>query len=423
MERSDTTKLNYEAANLISEAKVYLINKNFLYGMIAAQLQFEESESTPTMAVSPTLVLFYNPDFIKKYNVRQLAAILEHEVWHLVAKHTTRFIFEPSDPNFVLANLACDLAINQYIQDLPETVAQVKQFFYTDENGEQQPFPEGENAETYFHLLKKQAQSLMCSYECRNCPAAKGDGSGNVFQCPRSIDDHSNWGKPDSQGNTFDSEEFKAKMKSIIKNAMDIAKKAAGNIPQDVQEYLEDWFRPPRVPWQQILRKRVAQGTLPSTDLKLSRYRESKRFPGMPGAVKFREAKDIIFSVDCSGSMPSEVLKEAFSLMKVLYQKGYKVTVIQWDTTMTDPEPFKPTLKIEIKKRGGTDPVPVFDYVSKLRNYYHVMFTDGVFFNWPEECPDMNKNFIVFTYKPGYEAWISRYGKRGTLLVELERYA
>ena len=74
----------------------------------------------PTMGVRPTadrhVQLFWNPYFVDKLTEDQLVAVLEHEVMHILNEHPMRR--GGRDPE--RWNIACDMAINQYIEGLPD---------------------------------------------------------------------------------------------------------------------------------------------------------------------------------------------------------------------------------------------------------------------------------------------------------------
>jgi len=410
---------------ILSDGITVLINNNMFYGLVAAQLEFRESTSalTPTIGISPTLIVYYNKDYIKsleEMGPNTVAAILEHEVHHLLLDHFGRF------PKMTaLENIACDIAINQHIQNLPLNTLQFR-FFYYVKDGQTVQFPPNETAEVYLELLKQNTQITTCGGQCltgEGCSvhgSQDGQGDGVPGNCPLQVDDHSTWGiSKEGSGMT---EEDKDKLKGIMKTAADMTERIAGSLPQNVQEILENWLKPPKVPWHRVMRRKLFSHTVPTTDLKFSKYKMSKRFPALPGPVKERKGKTIFFSIDCSGSMPKEELKQAFSEINRLHRLGYHVYVIQWDTDMTEPERFRPKMNIEIKKRGGTNPLPVFNFIEENnKDFYHVMMTDGWWFEYPKGFKYPKKHLIIFTEKEGFNAFRSRYRNIDCLLIEVEK--
>jgi predicted metal-dependent peptidase len=62
-----------------------------------------------------------------------------------------------------------------------------------------------------------------------------------------------------------------------------------------------------------------------------------------------------------------------------MYKTGHDFTLIFADTQMQTPIKYKPNVKLEIKKRGGTDFNPVVDYYHQHRNRFSTLIylTDG----------------------------------------------
>lgn len=69
-------------------------------------ITMHESNEVPTMAVTMSGKLMWNPDFIAKLSINEIAAVLVHEIWHLLRMHGER---APADENMHgVWNIACD---------------------------------------------------------------------------------------------------------------------------------------------------------------------------------------------------------------------------------------------------------------------------------------------------------------------------
>ena len=105
----------------IQEAVVELIRLKPVFGFILTRMRrVMAPHLCPTMGVRPTadrhVQLFWNPYFVDKLTEDQLVAVLEHEVMHILNEHPMRR--GGRDPE--RWNIACDMAINQYIEGLPD---------------------------------------------------------------------------------------------------------------------------------------------------------------------------------------------------------------------------------------------------------------------------------------------------------------
>lgn len=102
-----------------------------------------------TMAVDSHWRLYYDPEFIEKTPIHELAGVLLHETAHLLLKHHKR-----SNPSmdFQLWNVATDLAINCMLHSagiaLPSGVLMPSKY----------DLPDGKSAEWYYRELTQKAE-------------------------------------------------------------------------------------------------------------------------------------------------------------------------------------------------------------------------------------------------------------------------
>ena len=98
----------------------FLLDEPF-FASIIRHLRKEKTNQIPTAGVSiqdDSMILYWNPNFIKKLSTKQVFGLLKHECYHLIFKHMTTRKQEPH----MLWNIATDLAINSTIpyHELPE---------------------------------------------------------------------------------------------------------------------------------------------------------------------------------------------------------------------------------------------------------------------------------------------------------------
>ena len=255
------------------------------------------------------LELRYNPIKLAKLaSMDEKAAVCEHECEHVVKSHFLR----QQDRNTELWNIACDLAINQTIPNLPDKSIKLRDF-----PSELQLLPE-QSAEYYFNKLKEEGDKVR--------PSRNGDGSGSVKIKGanddgeedteidiNNTDSHADWGKDDTS-----QEMAEQVIKTDVKNAVQQTEMLRGTVPAHLKEDIEQVFKPPVIPWQQIARKWI--GTRIRGKRRFSRKRPSRRFGIMkPGTISDRLIS-ILLVVDTSGSMQSEELQDSFNEIRGLLQ-------------------------------------------------------------------------------------------------------
>ena len=117
------TKKKYEY-NITEICMSFLEGRRF-YATILSKLVKIKSNKIETAAVGfnehGKLTLYYNEDFLLGLPLKKAQAVLEHEVLHIFFRHPTRFPFKDITPYIKrINNMGCDVAINQYIDSMPE---------------------------------------------------------------------------------------------------------------------------------------------------------------------------------------------------------------------------------------------------------------------------------------------------------------
>ena len=126
------------------------------YASAIDKLRIVADRNVPTMATSAAWVTHYNPDTLRSWTPSERAAVLVHELEHLLRRHSERC----GDRDPKSWNIAGDAEINQRLPGLPEGAV------YPSTLG----MPNGQTAEVYY-AASRMGQSQPKSGD--------GDGSGD----------------------------------------------------------------------------------------------------------------------------------------------------------------------------------------------------------------------------------------------------
>jgi predicted metal-dependent peptidase len=176
------------------------------YGSILLKTIIEQSTKVPTMGVcvkNSELYLYYNPAFVEPLTMIELIAVLEHEVLHIIYEHMN----VNKEVDRTIHNVACDIAINQMIQNLPKGCLFPEQF----------QLPKDKNSTWYYNELMKKAQKQPKGGQDKD---GKGNDGGT-------IDDHSQW----STMSESDKEVIRQTIESTIKDQ--------GTVPSKIEEQIK----------------------------------------------------------------------------------------------------------------------------------------------------------------------------------------
>lgn len=418
------------AGNKLEEGIVSLIREKPVFGFILTRMsRIQGKHLVPTMGVRPTLdkniQLQYNPDFVKRLTETQLAAILEHEVLHLLNEHFLRQRGREDER----WNVACDMAINQYIDGLPEGCIKLLEGLEAEREAEY--YYDSEQVEEMTQRM--QAQGGHCG-PCPQCggsgrvPDPQGeeqdgqgdgggqdgdgtddkeqDGSGGGGQkqdqgptktCPNckghgypQRGSHDGWGTMDGDV------EVEAKVRDLVKNAVNDAKRQGrGTVPSWMEEMIRRIVAPP-IKWNILLRSGISEEVTPEPEETFRRCHRRRqwevngRLEDIYPGYKRRPQSELTCAIDTSGSMGPEELGEILNELNYLSRSGYyPIELIHCDADITKVEVYNGKNEIIVHGRGGTTFTPVLEYMKKKppKEGFKptlIYFTDG----WGENPAD-----------------------------------
>lgn len=325
---------------LLKACKKLMITEPF-YGLFLTTLNKRYSDETKTACVQTNGVFFellVNKNFWDSLSDDEQLAILKHELMHICFHHLEHYDeFE----NQLIANYACDLEINQYIENLPKSVITLNTF------KELNLQPKAGTKYYYNELIK----------------------NITIIELPDFGDSHENWKTMNSY------------LKKLIKNQLDdnlrkISNQSYGLIPGELQEYINLLNNKPIVifNWKSYLRRLIGSSQIIFT--KKTNRKESKRFLGSPG-LKIKCKQKLLLGIDTSGSIQQLEFEEYANEISIISKENLEMEVIEFDTKINKIYKYKKKLDSNFSGRGGTDFKEIIDYYNKSNFTTLVLFTDG----------------------------------------------
>jgi|TARA_Y100000296_G_scaffold63807_1_gene74381 predicted metal-dependent peptidase len=323
-------------------------------------MPIKENNSIPTFAVDGHFI-YYNSEFIKTLGIEDIKFILAHETMHPALFHLTRI----GTRDYIVWNMAGDYVINRLLVDSgmkPPADALL------DEKYDKTWATE----KTYDDLMKNAKKiSIQCLEDMPSTGYFEnGEGQSEA-----------------------DKAETENKWKTKIIAAANACSKNRGTIPGHFKELINQ-IRNPKVDWRDKL---YALATEPMRD-EHSWRRPNRRFIGkdlyLPSITKIDGLRKIIFAVDTSGSMNTDLLIDAWSeIVSVVEDCDVdELIIMDVDTDVNHIRRFsKDDLPdaLEVVGRGGTAFEPAFDWVIENDEDPAVLiyFTD-LYGSFPQHEPD-----------------------------------
>ncbi len=317
-----------------------------------------------TFAVDRAWRLYVDPARLSDWSVEQVAAVLVHEVWHLLRDHAGRGERRGIAGRERAWNTACDAEINDDLLEAglplpgtPPTPARLR-------------LPDGLLAEQYYEDLPP---GRTWTVDC-------GSGADGA---PREWEDGGAPGLSPVQADLV-----------RTATAQEVAA-AAGTVPAGWERWAQGLLSP-KVDWRQVLAASVRGGlgwVAGSTDH--TRSRPSRRASSSPGVVLSslrRPVPVVAVVVDTSGSVDDAMLGQALAEVDGALQGGgvrrEAVTVLACDAQAGPAQRVRSASQVRLAGGGGTDLRVGIAAAAALRPRPQllVVLTDGRT-PWPEAPP------------------------------------
>lgn len=355
-------------ASCLENAVVRLLRERPFYGHFLLNLRREERQLSgkpagvtirdgiPTLAVDPAC--------LAKLSAPGQCALLEHLVKHLLHLHPLRC----KDRNQHDWDIACDLAINPGLADLPETALYPAQYGMGD----------GLAAEEYYaHLVRPfDVGNLEGSgYGNAEKDSRGAAGAGSGIASLGTLDDHALWSAADSTPFALGEEMVRAITRESLRGS-------DGEAPGEIRAVVEALLRPSPIPWRQVLRQFVASAG--RVGRKSSWMRQHRRFGQDTPGIRKRRRLNLLVGIDVSDSTNIVELREAFARELLAISKGRdaSLTVLYANSQIQRIEALRGTAPALERYDGGgfTDLRPVFEYAKTMhpRPAAVIYLTDGI---------------------------------------------
>ena len=352
----------------LENAVVRLLRERPFYGHFILNLRREQcnlSGKAAGVTVRDGIpILTVDPAAFTAVPPLQQRALLEHLVKHLLHLHPLR----RKGRNHHDWDIACDLAINPGISDLPEDALLPEYYGEAD----------GLAAEEYYqHLVPPFDTGNLdgCGYGDAESSERGAAGDGTSADSTATLDSHELWGDADSTPLLL----AEAALRALVRDSL---RGSDGETPAELQIVVDALLRPSPLPWRQILRQFIA--TTGRTGRKSSWMRAHRRFEHTTPGIRKRRRLALLVAIDVSDSTNCVELREAFGreLRQIAAGRDASITVLYANSRIQQVKTFSGAPGIVERYDGGgfTDLRPVFDYAKDMHPLPAavIYLTDGI---------------------------------------------
>ena len=303
--------------------------------------------------------MYFNPRLFLECNESEMAALLKHEIYHIMYGHHEREKELRNKYTTTAVNMALDISVNQYVKNMPMESFRLERFnkeFYTN-------LKPNEAIEVYAEEIEKAIKEKL-----ENKKFGDSNDLGSMIDISKA---HDVW-----EESSLNSDSIKELTKKIAISSM------KDNAPEDIKKIVSSYMQIPQISWQEELKRLIP--TIRAGEKKTitrRNRRQPERFDirgKLPNSIP-----EIIVAIDISASInEKEIHKIMIEVLDIAKNRTNKITIIECDNEIR--RIYEIRSKNDIKKRtsdnGATKFSPVFKYLkdNRMRNHVLIYFTDGV---------------------------------------------
>lgn len=355
----------------LQDAIVRLLKRRPFYGQFL--LQFRRRRQSGHKAVGVTIVaaiptLIVDPERFALFPPAEQEALLEHLIKHILHLHPCRR--KERNPRYW--DLACDLAINPGIGNLPSEAVMPQRLRLPDDLAAEEYYarllqmPELGNQQGDGHGDRDMRQAADYSTADQSDQAQHRQAEA--------IDDHRHWQEADRTPSSL-SEQV---VRQMVRSAWE---KSPLETRGELQELIEGFLVSPGIPWQQVLRQFVGNaGRVGRTS---TWKRGHRRFGHATPGLRKQQLLNLVIGIDVSDSTDTQPLREAFAreLLQIAHGRKSRITVLYAGSRIQKIVNFTGMPQVTEVYRGGgfTDLRPVFEHARQMqpRPAAIIYLTDG----------------------------------------------
>lgn len=372
-------KLDRDIREKLITARVGLLLRASFFGNLATRLKLVNADEWCPTAATDGRNFYYNSRFVDSLKPKEVEFLFGHEVLHCVYDHMGR----RGDRDPQLWNIADDYCVNADLKKhrVGEFITTVPCLYDAKYDGM--------CAEEVYDILYENAEkidisSLIDKMLDEHLDGEEQDGSGD------GEGDQSGKGRP--KLTKAEKDAIRDEIKEAVLAAA-AASDGAGNLPAGVKRLIQD-MTAPKMDWRELLRMQL-ESTIKSDFTWMRNSRRGWHMDAVMPGMKLDPMIDVAVSIDASGSMGDQMLKDFLSEVAGIMEQfpNYRIHVLSFDTQVYNPQQFDSEnlddiTGYEIKGGGGTDFDCVFQYFkeNEIEPKRHIMFTDGYpYGSWGDE--------------------------------------
>lgn len=363
----------HQEQQAISAARYMLLERCPYYAAAAFQLPILVVDGLPGMGCDRKGRVYIGTEALQQ-SPQEIAAMIEHELWHILREHAMRL---GGLPVREAAAIAGCLELNDDLQQEPQP--------------RDIGLPNEQTAEFYYKKLCDMID------QSGGTPDQAGDGCGSGGggdAAEWEVDDEGNLYDEngdqvmDQNGQPLKADDFDGIARELAARAVaeQLQKQPPGNVPGGMLRWAAEQLGVPELPWQQVLRGLISRGMETAAGRADYTMRRPSRRPSgdLVRPSMHSPVPKVAVVIDTSGSMSQDDLTAAMREAQGAIQAvGASMHILACDTESVDGvQHVKSIGEVVLKGGGGTDMVAGIATAIMIDPDVVVVMTDG-YTPWP----------------------------------------
>lgn len=381
----EKTKRNFWS--LLEDVIISLYDReNSFFGhfliQVKREIRLDISWPIATKPSSNGFIMYFNPIMVLECDKKEIQGLLIHEVYHIMMRHYERSLFLKDKYSKEAISIAMDIAINQYIKNLPSYSKKIDAVSL-----------EYNTRLTQDMTMEEYARKIQEAIDYRNMRATSKDKDNKESLENNNISQeksHDIWEDMTVSCDCIN--------ESVKKIAINSSKKEA---PKHIKKIVELMTEKPKLKWSDILKNMIPKA---KSGYKKTTTRLDRRFPDrldLRGKLPKR-SPNILIAIDISASMSDKDIENILiEVLEIAKNKDCNISVIECDNDIRRVYKLHgiKDIKPRTKKNGSTKFSPVFKHIkdNNMRDYILIYFTDGVGEKVLDTIPINDKTLWVLT--------------------------
>lgn len=357
-------KYKREFFELIESCVINLLKgENNFFGSfmikVIKEISFNSEWPIITKAMLGGFKMKFNPLLILTCTENEVVALLKHEIYHIMYGHYIRERNMKNKYSSLAINIAMDISINQYINNLPMFCRRLNDVNMEFALELKSNMPVEKYAYEIHNAIKRQYKSKKIIKDNSNFISEV-----NYEKC------HDGWNDEHLSDDA---------LRELTKNT--IINSYNGKAPEDLKRMILLMNQKSELDWKQLLKKLIP-------NMKMDYYKTTtRRDRRQPDRLDIRgklpsKIPEIILAIDISASMTDkEIDKIMREVLTIVKSKAGRLTVIECDNEIRSIYRLKSIKDIQkrSKNNGSTSYSPIFEFMKKnnMKKNILIYFTDG----------------------------------------------